>query len=522
MYVERLKVLSTLLAHNPQTIQALSSPTQNGEQGVLQFIDTVLTSDPNIKSVIVVGKEGYVLSNEKKLNMTRSSDMMNEPWYVAAINSSMPALTSARMQNFSMDKNNWVISMSQEIKDADGGNLGVVLLDIEYRGIESFLNDLDLGKQGFAFIINSKGGIVYHKDPAYFTDADKQARLRDIVKTEKGYIPSQNRLVYQTKLPGTDWTLVGVNSLDGLRQIRDQLMRSIAIVGIGLLLLILAAAPFLAKGITRPIHRLQQAMAKMKSGSLEVSVAETGLTEVQGLAQQFNATVLEVRRLMREVEAKEKALRGYELSVLHSQINPHFLYNTLDTIVWMAEFNESDRVISTTKALAKFFQLSLSGGSETTTIESEMNHAAQYLFIQKERYGEKLQYRIDWDRELSERVIPKIILQPLIENAIYHGIREKDGPGLVEIRCGRDGDGNVMFIVRDDGVGFDPSLRLKRKGAEADELPDSAGSLAPPKLGGVGIRNVDDRLKLYYGPEYGVRIDSRPGEGTTAKIVIPH
>ncbi|MFH5183704.1 cache domain-containing protein [Paenibacillus sp. TAB 01] len=513
MYIDRLKVLSTLLSHNPRTIQALTSPTQDGDRDVLQFIDSVLSSDASIKSVIVVSKDGYVLSNEKNLNMQRSSDMMTEPWYVAAINSNMPALTSARMQRFSMNKNDWVISMSQEIKDTDGNNLGVVLLDIEYQGIEDYLNDLELGRDGFAFIINSKGGIVYHKDPSYFTDAAKQAQIRSIAQSQEGFIPVSNELIYKTKLQNTDWTLVGVNSLDGLQQIRNQLLRSFVIVGLGLLLLIIAAAPFLAKGITRPIHRLEQAMSKMKSGSLEVSVAKTGVTEIQGLAQHFNEMVLEVRRLMQEVETKEKALRGYELSVLHSQINPHFLYNTLDTIVWMAEFNESDRVITTTKALAKFFQLSLSGGSETTTIANEMNHVSQYLFIQKERYGDKLQYLMDWDPALSDKVIPKIILQPLVENAIYHGIREKEGPGLIEIGCSRTNDGNVMFVVKDDGVGFDPELR-RHSGRNGQPT-------TLPKLGGVGINNVDDRLKLYYGRKYGVKIESRPGEGTTAMIVIP-
>lgn len=525
MYVDRLKVLTTLLARDSRTIQALSSPTREGERAVLQFIDSALDSDPNIKSVIVVGKDGYVLSNEKKLNMTRSADMMNEPWYVAAINSGMPALTSARMQKFSMDKNNWVISMSQEIKDINGNNVGVALLDIEYKGIENFLNDLELGGNGYAFIINSQGGIVYHRDPAYFTDAEKQAQLQEVVRAQDGYVQAQDRLVVKTKLRDTDWTLVGVNSLDGLRQVRSQLLRSIAVVGAGLLLLIAVIAPFLAKGITRPIHRLQQAMGKMSSGSLEVSVAETGMTEAQELARHFNAMVGEVRRLMREVETKEKALRGYELSVLHSQINPHFLYNALDTIVWMAEFNESERVISTTKALARFFRLSLNGGRETTTIADEMNHAAQYLMIQKERYGAKLQYRLDLEPGLADRVVPKIILQPLVENAIYHGIRAKDGPGLVEIRCVRDGDGNAVFVVRDDGVGFEPDLRIRTGNAGDERFADGSapgpGVSSPVRLGGVGIANVDDRLKLYYGREYGVKVVSRPGEGTTATIVIP-
>ena len=168
--------------------------------------------------------------------------------------------------------------------------------------------------------------------------------------------------------------------------------QSFVIVSLGLLLLIITISPFIARSITRPIRRLEQAMEKVKTGMLEVRVPETGSDGGARACPAFQHDGFGDEPLMQEIETKEKTLHAYELSVLHSQINPHFLYNTLDTIVWMAEFNESDRVISTTKALAKFFQLSLSGGSETTTIENEMNHVAQYLFIQKERYGDKLQY----------------------------------------------------------------------------------------------------------------------------------
>ncbi|WP_219838308.1 sensor histidine kinase [Paenibacillus sp. R14(2021)] len=148
-----------------------------------------------------------------------------------------------------------------------------------------------------------------------------------------------------------------------------------------------------------------------------------------------------------------------------------------------------------------------------TTIEKEMNHVAQYLFIQKERYGEKLQYRIDYDPVLANKTIPKIILQPIVENAIYHGLREKEGHGLLEISCGYTDGGSVMFVVKDDGVGFDPDV-LKRGGGTEHET-------SLPKLGGVGINNVDDRLKLYFGQAYGVALQSKPGEGTTVMIVIP-
>ncbi|MEK8130036.1 sensor histidine kinase [Paenibacillus filicis] len=517
MYIDRLKVLSTMLARNPQTIRTLEAKDQAGEKDVLQMIDSVLVSDPFIQSVIVIGKDGYMLSNERKLNMTRSSDMMREPWCAAAVRSSNPVLTSARMQKFSMDKNNWVISMSQEIRDSQGRNLGVVLLDIKYKGLEDYLNDLDLGSSGYVYIINSQNELVYHKDVSYFVDSAKKEQLIAMSRQSEGYNPKQNRLVYQMPLKGSDWTLVGVSSLDGLQQIRAQLLRSFIMVGAAVLLLILLASPWIAKSMTRPVQRLEQAMQQVESGRLAIRVPETGVTELQGLARHFNSMVLEIRQLMEDKETRERSLRLHELSVLHSQINPHFLYNTLDTIVWMAEFQDTDRVISTTKALAEFFQLSLSGGSEYTTIEKEIAHVSQYLFIQKERYGDKLNYELSFDPSLADEVIPKIILQPLAENAIYHGIREKDGPGHLEIRCGRVDDGSIQFTVSDDGVGFDPARLASDPGA--GQQPDSESGRT--KLGGIGIHNVDARLKLYYGPDYGITLTSSPGQGTEVRIRIP-
>ncbi|GGE31022.1 histidine kinase [Pullulanibacillus camelliae] len=521
MYIDRLKVLSEMLARNPETIRTLASKNKTGEADILNIIHNVLSTDSSIKSVFVISKDGYVLSNEKKLNMTQSTNLMDEPWYVAAIHSNSPTLTSARMQKFSMDKNNWVISMSQEITDRNGKNLGVVQMDIKYRKIEDYLNELDLGSNGYAFIINSKNRIVYHKDVSYFKNTAKQQQLIKLSQQKQGYDPKKNRLIYKTKLKDSDWTLVGVSSLDGLKQIRSQLLKSFFMVAAGLLLLIGLASPWIAKSLTRPIRRLEQAMQQVERGRLIVSVPETGVTEVQGLAQHFNSMVLEIRQLLKDIEKKEQSLRLHELSVLHSQINPHFLYNTLDTIVWMAEFQDTERVISTTKALAEFFQLSLSGGSEFTTIEKEMAHVSKYLFIQKERYGDKLSYEVNYDPLLADKGIPKIILQPLVENAIYHGIREKEGPGHLDVYAIVAKDKTIQFFVEDDGVGFNTSILNAGPSQLSHNHNESKKEKALPKLGGIGIQNVDERLKLYYGDPYGVFITSTPGKGTQVKVVLP-
>ena len=222
------------------------------------------------------------------------------------------------------------------------------------------------------------------------------------------------------------------------------------------------------------------------------------------LAGNYNRMIHRIRGLMDEISEKEKTLRHAELNALVSQINPHFLYNTLDTIVWMAEFNDSSRVIALTKSLAAFFRLSLSGGRKLITVEDELEHVRQYLYIQKERYEEKLNYVIDAPGNLLDYTVPKIILQPIVENSIYHGIKPLNGPGQVTITVQEEGE-RLIFTVTDNGVGYDPAA------VTAD------GS---PRLGSVGLKNVDERLKLYYGPEYGVTIRSAPGAGCRVRLMV--
>lgn len=202
----------------------------------------------------------------------------------------------------------------------------------------------------------------------------------------------------------------------------------------------------------------------------EIEIEAKGCNEVKSLALHYNQMLSKIRMLMSDVSKQEKAIKAYELNVLHSQINPHFLYNTLDTIVWMAEFGNSDKVVEVTKSLARFFRLSLSGGSEVTTISAEVDHARQYLFIQKERYKDKLTYHIEFDDSLAEIKIPKIILQPIVENAIYHGIRNKDGGGEITIKV-TEHDDDIVFYIKDNGVGFDISkLKEGKKTATKSNL----------------------------------------------------
>ncbi|WP_422658882.1 cache domain-containing sensor histidine kinase [Paenibacillus sp. EC2-1] len=510
LYIDRLKAVSRMLAEDPQLVGYLSDKERDPQvkEKILSTINTTMATDSFMESIVIVSKDGQIISNETGLSMSMSGNMMKEAWYVSAIHSgNMPVLTSARMQGFSMDKDNWVISLSREIKNEQGRNIGVLLIDVQYKVIEDYLANLDLGHTGFSFILNAKGEVVYHEDPAYFQNETKQQALQTIARNPAAYDAHERTLTHTYSMKNADWIYVGVSSQDELAAIKDKLFHIFILVGLGFLVIATASVVIFTGRITTPFRKLEMAMQEIEQGLVEIPVDHRGCYEAQSLSRHFNSMILKIKKLMQEITDKEKDLRRSEISTLHSQINPHFLYNTLDTIVWMAEFNDSEKVIEITKALAQFFRLSLSGGNELTTVENELDHVRQYLFIQKERYGEQLTYTIDYDPSLLQMKMPKILLQPIVENALYHGIRGLERQGVIEIRAeAREQD--IVFTIQDNGEGFD-----------VNNLQQNTSSRTT-KLGGVGIKNVDERIKLYYGSAYGVTIQSDSSYGTMVQIIL--
>ena len=502
-YIARVKGESNVFAGSPSLRQYLSDDEESLRTGLLSQIDTLLQNDSSIKSIVVVSKDGRILSNEKNLDMSVSSDMMKEDWYIESIHNTMPVLTGARMQSFSSDKDNWVISVSTEITGDSGDNLGVLLMDMEYSVIEDHLRSLDLGREGYVFLLNDKGEPVYHKDTSYFSDPDKQVQLLEIQSAGDGYDKESNLLTCQTQIEKTGWTMVDVVSLDTLKMLERQLFEAVLLTGGLLFIAVLLIGIHFTRRLSTPMADLERGMNEIEKLA-EVRVRKNSFYEVELLAGNYNRMIHRIRVLMEEISDKEKTLRHAELNALVSQINPHFLYNTLDTIVWMAEFNDSSRVIALTKSLAAFFRLSLSGGRELITVEDELEHVQQYLYIQKERYGDKLNYTIHAPEEVLDYTVPKIILQPIAENSIYHGIKPLDRPGQITITVQEEGE-KLIFTVSDNGAGC---------------RPDAAAADNPSRPGKVGLKNVDERLKLYYGPGYGVTIHSAPGAGCRVELTV--
>lgn len=491
LYANKLTSFSELISQDESVYRYLKYKDESEKARILRMIQNTLKTDAYIQSIILLRKDGYVISNEKNVNMEISSDMMKEEWYVQALKNSMPILNPLRKQNFSQDDmEHWVISVSREIHDENGENLGVLLIDVKYQALHEYLQSRELGEQGDTIILDELERIVYYKDiPCMNAKNTCLQRFRTI---QEGYDRSSNTIMVKYPIHHTNWVLVGISSLEEIRSLKVHFLELIFMSALASIIITWVISSFILNRITKPVRELEKHMSHFSESLSKVSLIGDVSAEILSLQNHFNDMI-----------EKIKYLREYEINALHSQINPHFLYNTLDTIIWMAEFEDTEKVISITKALANFFRISLSNGKEKIPLKEEIRHIQEYLYIQKQRYEDKLEYEFDINSSLENIEVPKIILQPLVENALYHGIKNLQGAGKIRIYS-RIFEKKFELIVEDNGVGF-----------------EKAKQQATMKMGGVGVKNVNKRIQFYYGEEYGVKIDSGFTAGARVIISLP-
>lgn len=508
-YLLNLKTVSAMISNDSDTVNFLQSNNPEAKNRISSRINYLINTNSDLYAVTLVSKTGDMISNQDNVTALHPENMMKEPWYANVMkNKGMPVLTSIRRQELTMDQSTWVISVGQEIVNSKGEHLGVFLIDFSYEVIASQLKSLSLGSEGEAFILTKENEVVYHRDTAYFESPTLKENLVDILKMGTGYDASMNKLTHHYLLKNANWVLVGVASLDQLAIARQQILETLVAIGISLLVIVLGSGVIIANSITRPIRLLQSSMQTFSEDLLIADVAGYACYEVEELNKHFKEMAVKIQVLMEDVVKQERYLRESEIKLLYSQINPHFLYNTLETIIWMAEFGDSENVISLTKALSQFFRIALSRGHDFIPLSQEIEHIEQYLFIQQKRYGDKLNYEINYDPEVSEVIVPKIILQPLVENAIYHGIKPVKRLGLITITCRLDASQqNLLMLIEDNGVGFDVA-----------QQPPSQDAL---RLGGVGIANVVRRLQLIYNHQATLTISSHLNQGTQITISLP-
>ena len=505
-YLQKVKQTTSSLAENEKIKTYAQTPSQENAEQLRQLFATILKTDLDLVSAILVTKDGNLISTDPELTMKTSADMMKEKWYQDAIHKgAMPILTPARRTVSHTIGEKWVISIMQEVVDKDGKNLGVVRLDIGYKTLEAYLDQLQLGKEGFTFIVDANHDFVYHPKKAVYSSHVEMKAMAPYLSVKNGYVKSKQAYVSQYQIPNSGWTLIGVSSMEQLHAVQTQILWSFIGTGLFALGVCLIGIWFVLRLWIKPLRDLQATILKVGSGHSDLRANETGSPELVDLARQFNIMLDRIDQLMIAVKEEEQNVRKYELQALSSQINPHFLYNTLDTIVWMAEFNDSKRVVEVTKSLAKYFRLALNQGHEQISLKDEIDHVRQYLFIQKQRYGEKLQYEIKELKQYDDYKIPKLILQPLVENAIYHGIKEMNRQGMIRVSVSEN-DTQLIVSIYDNGRGF---------------VASETTNATLVRLGGVGLKNVDQRLQLQFGKSYHMEIKSEENTYTEIRLYFP-
>lgn len=404
----------------------------------------------------------------------------------------------------------WVVSISTRIREKDGTER-IVVLDSRFSQIASYVDTVGVGNHGYCFIMDQDGTIIYHpQQQLIFAGLKKEDTEKMTARPDGSY--EENGLIYTIRTrEGSSWRIAAVSFVDELVEER---LKDCLVLLAALLLIVLAATIIssivLSRYISRPIHSLNQAMGEFEANAEGFSYEPVyGSREVTSLSNAFGHLVIRIQELMNQVRNEEIVLRKTELRALQAQINPHFLYNTLDSIAWMCEEGRTKDAVEMVNALARLFRISISKGHELILVEKEVEHAKSYLQIQKFRYKNQFQYSFDVQESCLHYYCNKITLQPIIENAIYHGLNRMIDEGFIEIKIFEDG-GDVVFTVEDNGVG------MTKEQCESILHKEVKG-----QTGGIGIKNVNDRVKIYFGEQYGMKIESELDEGTKVSIRMP-
>jgi two-component system, sensor histidine kinase YesM len=537
-------------AHTVQTIWQVKSHIQvylKETENIIQYLsvnDTVLDflriPDPNpadlltmqtdiekvegvymnghaeISGIAVVGvSDRYALRGLERI--TRDP-LMQESWYSAAVNDpeqllliSHPIGRNIRAeQNLSADQ---VLSFVKAVKDPVSSRvIGVVLIDMKLDIIQSVVKSAPLGKSGFIYIMDRQGGIVYSPvNPIVYRISGSWLKSQeDNVITD---INNESYKIIKDVFPDNGWQIVGIFPLRESLQVVTQVQTYTAVIASATLLFAFLASLYFTNSIVKPIGKLRSLMKKVEEGELVLRYQGRTNDEVGQLGNSFNNMVEELNNLIQLVYREQKEKREAELKILQAQIKPHFLYNTLDTIQWMAQDRNADDIVELINALTQLFRIGLSKGHEIIPLQEEIMHAESYLVIQMARYENKLSFQTEVPEALMRYSVLKIILQPLVENAIYHGIKPKPGSGMIRI-TGEIDDGKLKLVVEDDGVGIPP-----------DKLERINGYLTHEERGGdergYGLYNVNERIRLTHGADYGVAVESELGRGTRIIVRLP-
>ena len=521
VYVETIEKMVNYIQLELQDTPFFTMETEgaSGWESETDYIRSVLENVANshreVAGIFIATKEDLYVST----GMSRISrdPFQNERWYREAsenpeeiqLISVVTGRNIVTNRSYSIDD---VFSLAKAVQDPETGEvLGVILLDIRHDIIQSSINGVTIGEKGFVFVMDQEdnivytpvNGIVYRVNPKWVKAMEPMS-----VQIQGGSYQIRSELS-----PYTGWRTVGVFSMDEVMSSVNTIVYILfTCVIISLVLVVIVSFKF-SRTLTNPIFKLKRLMKQAESGDLTVRFNFQHNDEIGELGQSFNHMIARIDQLIQMVYVEQENKRTAEMKSLQEQIKPHFLYNTLDTISWMARDYDAEDIVRLVDALTNMFRIGLSHGKDIITVKEEITHVSNYLYIQKIRYKDKLNYVIHVDESLYAIEVPKLILQPLVENAIYHGVKAKRGGGTITITGVPEGE-NLVFTVQDDGAGMPQEKveELNRRMSERSVLDEQKS---------FGLFYIRERIQLCYGKGYGVHVESALGEGTRVTITLP-
>ncbi len=482
-------------------------------------MDTYLNYELNyIKEIY-----GFYIIGENKgkyksaYNSFFQNDLTTTLWYQTIMSTQKPVWFSKHKNSQAVKTSGQhFISSGMRIEDkASNNDLGVILVDIDLYEIEKVLID-SFGDLGQVLLIDEKNRIIANSENLFAPDSQivnsaitKLSENPEIVNLKSSI---KNNLVLSKKLDHADWRLLAI--IPSSLLLKDSIISVTILV---VLLLIISSFTFIiskiiTSTITIPINNMISLMKEVESGNLNVKTEVNYDDEIGRLSDSFNTMTNKVKTLMDKNVEEQVKLRKSELKALQSQINPHFLYNTLDSVVWLARMKQHEDIIKIISAITRLFRISLSRGNDIISIDEEISHVTNYLLIQKFRYRTQFNYSIDIPESITNYKTLKLIIQPLVENAIYHGIKLKREGGTISI-VGFELEHDIIIKVIDTGAG----MTVDRLNAIHEYLESGESN----NITMYGIKNVNERIEIFFGKSYGLRFTSEVGKGTTAIIRIP-
>lgn len=471
----------------------------------------------NLSALLLLDEYGNPVLGLPSAESKKTCRLTSMDWFNQARTAGLGETVFSRphVQNLYPGEYPWVVSVTRKVRywQDDLPRIGILMADMRLEPLEDICRSVTLGDNGYLYILDDSGNIIYHPEQKLMS---LELISEENILSEDTQSEDQSMVLAQT-IEGTNWKLTASVTSDDVAKYSTAFISRVTWVVIALMAGVLLVALWLSMRIVQPLTDIQVSMQRIERNldDNRMSLPEEGFAEYASLAHSYNVMLRRIRGLMQETVDRQEQLRRMEIGALQEQINPHFLYNTLDSIVRVMETGRTPEAIEMVQALAKLFRLSINNGDYFLTVEQEMDYARNYLTIQQVRYKKRFKYELYMDESIKDLPCPKIILQPLIENSLKPGMSDMPGCTLI-VRARQEGY-NIVLSVEDDGLGIPPEKLKKLQ----EMLRDDSNIMVKKSRYGIGLRNTNRRIKLLYGSDYGLTIESEVEERTCVTITFP-